>query len=151
MQEMNQRIRGNNEAIGKEEATDCLAIPGIQLLNGRQTLAYVRNRRVGNNDFDRTLRQRKVLEQIYDQLKGLNIIRLKKLLDVVVPQVTTNLSEGEMLSIILSLPAYTKYTLDQWSVPMDNTYSDMNIRGMAVLGIDFEKNIAQLHQKLSLD
>jgi LCP family protein required for cell wall assembly len=140
-----------NQLTGQEKEKDYLTDPGTLLLNGKQTLGYVRNRYVGNSDFDRTARQREVLSQIYDKVKRLNLIEMKELLDAILPQITTNLSEGELFSLILSLPIYTTYDTQQWSIPEPNSYQSMRIRGMAVLGIDFDENIDALHKKVYQD
>jgi anionic cell wall polymer biosynthesis LytR-Cps2A-Psr (LCP) family protein len=120
----------------------------LLLLSGKQTLGYSRNRYVGNCDFDRTARQRRVLEQIFEKVKTLNIMQIKGLLDKLLPQITTNLSEEEIFTLVLSLPAMTNYQIEQWSIPMDKTYTPMRIRGMAVLGIDFDANINELYKKV---
>lgn len=145
---MNTYIRDMNKLIGQQGEYDCLTKAGAQLLNGKQALGYVRNRHVGNNDFDRTARQRKVLEQIFRQVKGLNLKEITELLNIVLPRITTNITEGEIFTLILSLPSYINYNLEQWSIPMSDTYSSRRIRGMAVLGIDFEANIDELHSKI---
>ncbi len=148
---INEYIGGINQLTGQEKEKDYLADPGTLLLNGKQALGYVRNRYVGNSDFDRTARQREALSQIYEKVKKLDLIKMKALLDVILPQVTTNLSEGEIFSLILSLPVYTTYDTQQWSIPEPNTYKSMRIRGMAVLGIDFDENIDTLHKKVYPD
>jgi LCP family protein required for cell wall assembly len=137
-----------NRLTGQEETKDCLTEPGTLLLSGKQALGYARNRYVGNSDFDRTARQRRVLEQIFEKVKSSDLTDITDLLDIILPQVTTNLTEGEIFSLILSLPSYFDYEIEQWSIPMAGTYSSKRIRGMAVLGIDFDKNIDELHRKI---
>jgi len=145
---MNSYLAEINKLLGDEEGADYLDTPGSLLLNGKQALAYSRNRYVGNGDFARTERQRKVIEQIFLKGKGLNIIKLKGLLDVVLPDITTNLSEGEIFTFLLSAPSYMKYDRLQWSIPESGTYKNMTINKMAVLGIDFEENIKDLQTKI---
>jgi LCP family protein required for cell wall assembly len=137
-----------NRLTGQEETKDCLTEAGTLLLSGKQALGYARNRYVGNSDFERTARQRRVLEQIFEKLKSLDLTEIMDLLNIILPQVTTNLSEGEIFSLILSLPTYIDYDLEQWSIPKAGTYSSMRIRGMAVLGIDFNENILELHREV---
>lgn len=127
---------------------DMIISSGAQLLNGRQALGYSRIRSVGFNDFDRTARQRKVLEQLFHKLKGLNLIQINDLLNKMLPQVTTNFSEGEIFYQILSLPSYIKYDMQQWCLPEKTAYKDMRIRGMAVLGINFENSISKLRKRI---
>lgn len=136
------------KAINLNLAGDTIVSSGVQVLNGRQALGYSRLRSVGYCDFDRTARQRRVLEQVYNKVKGLNLIQLNDLLNKILPGITTNLSEGEILYQILSLPKYFKYDIDQWSIPEKTSYKDMRIRGMSVLGIDFKENINKLQKKI---
>lgn len=141
---INEYIAEINRLSDKEETLDQLSASGTLLLSGKQALGYSRNRYVGNSDFERTARQRRVLEQIFKKVKDLNLVQLDKLLNTILPQVTTNLSEGEIFSLILSLPTYARYDLQQWSIPTSKSYKDLRIRGMEVLGIDFGENINQI-------
>ena len=50
--------------------------------------------------------------------------------------------------MILSLPSYATYELQQWSIPMKGTYSNLRINKMSVLGIDFEENIKEIQRKI---
>lgn len=145
---INEYVKEINHLNGQEELKDCLSKPGTLLLNGKQALGYARNRYVGNADFERTARQRRVLEQVFIKAKKTNLFEINKLMNLVLPQVTTNLTMGEMFSLILSLPAYKSYSIEQYSVPMEETYSFLRINGMSVLGIDFQANIDKIHNKI---
>ena len=117
-------------------------------LTGKQAMGFSRIRYVGNDDFGRTQRQRTILTQIINKLKGENIIQLNSTLNELLPDVTTNLSKGELFSLILSSPTYFGYTLEQDRIPIDNSYNDVYIRGMDVMTIDFGKNISELQSKI---
>jgi len=119
---------------------------GTYFLDGAQALDYACIRHTGNSDFDRTGRQRKILEQIFMNVKDLGLSKLNQLLKVILPQVTTNLTEGEIISLILSLPKLSSYDLMQCRIPIDGSYKPLIIRGMEVLGIDFEENIDELNK-----
>ena len=144
---INKYIEELNRLKGQDEALDKLIGPGTYLLNGKQTLGYVRNRYIGT-DFARTARQREVLEKIFNGVKGLSLAKLNGLMNEILPEVTTNLTEGEIFSLILSLPTYASYELQQLTVPVSNSYKNLRINKMAVLGIDFEKNIKEIHSKI---
>lgn len=144
---INKYVEEMNRLTGQDNDLDKLSSPGTYLLNGKQTLGYVRNRYVGT-DFARTARQREVLEKIFNGAKDLSLTKLNELMNLILPQVTTNLTEGELFSMILSLPSYANYELQQWSIPMKGTYSNMRINKMSVLGIDFEKNIKEIQSKI---
>lgn len=131
----------------KEEDSDLLTKAGLQKLNGKQVLSYARVRNVGT-DFGRTSRQRTVLEVVYNKVKTMNMTQLNDLLDLLLPQITTNFSEKEIFRQLLSLPDYVKYNIDSLSIPIKGTYQDMTIRGMQVLGINFNDNIKELQNRI---
>lgn len=145
---INDYVAEINLLTGEEKSKDQLTEAGALLLNGKQTLGYVRDRYVGNNDFERTSRQREVLKKIFDGVKGLRLSEINRLLNVFLPQVTTNFTEGELFSMILDIPAYTKYDFQQWSIPVNGSYKDMRIDRKAVLSIDFEVNIKELQSRI---
>ena len=80
--------------------------------------------------------------------KNYNLIELNNLLNIILPEVTTDLTEGEAITLALGMNAYKKYDLKQYRLPYDGTWRDMRIKGMAVLGIDFEENIRSLKRDL---
>lgn len=137
-----------NLLTGEEETKDHLTEPGLLLLNGKQALGYARNRYVGNSDFERTARQRRVLEQVFDGVKDLKLLELNDLVNVVLPQVTTNLTKGEIFSLVLGLPSYANYDLQQLRIPIDGSYRNIRVRGMSVLDVDFEKNIDEIQLRI---
>ncbi len=147
--DINALLKELNQLQGKEEEADYLKASGLQLLNGRQALSYSRVRYVGT-DFGRTARQRAVLEQIYRKTKKLGVNKITELLDLLLPEITTNFSEREIISQILSFPEYMEYDYDSLYIPMTGTYESLKINGMQVLGIDFEENIKELQKRIYL-
>ena len=144
---INNYIRSLNTLTGKDTEAELLTQPGQLLLTGKQALGYARNRYIGS-DFERTARQRRVLEQVFNKVKKLGIFELNDLLNQILPQITTNLSEGEIFSLILSLPSYSGYDVEQWSIPVKGSYKFLRIQRKAVIGVDFSQNIKALHEKI---
>lgn len=144
----NAYINELNELLDEPYGTDWLPGGGPHLLNGKQALGYSRIRYVGDADFERTQRQRAVLEQIFNKVKDYNIIQLNTLLNIILPEVTTDLTEGEAITLALEMNAYKKYDLKQYRLPYDDTWRNMRIKGMSVLGINFEKNIQYLKRDI---
>ncbi len=136
-----------NQLQGKDKETDTLRTSGLQLLNGRQALGYSRISDVGT-DSGRTTRQRMILEQIYKKTKKLGVKKTTELLDLLLPQITTNFSEKEIISILLSLPEYMEYGMDSFRIPIEGSYENVKIHGMQVLSIDFQKNIELLRKRI---
>ena len=140
-------IKEINQHNNEEESKDLLTQSGNYVLNGKQTLGYIRNRYIGT-DFERTARQRLVLQTMFNKIKELSYKKMLSLSDGILPQVTTNLSENKIISLLLSIPIYKNYEIEQWSIPMENTFSFLSINRMSVIGIDFDKNTNELHKKV---
>ncbi|MBP1572678.1 MAG: LCP family protein [Oscillospiraceae bacterium] len=121
---------------------------GTYKLNGKQALAYSRIRKIGHSDFERTQRQRRVLDEIIKSAKNLSIGELSDSLDVILPLVTTDFKKGELIDLILGSVSYLSYDRVQLRIPADHTYSNMRIRGMAVLGIDFDENRRLMYETI---
>lgn len=114
---------------------------GTYKLTGAQALQYARIRHVGNGDFGRAQRQRRVLSIILDQCKALSISELTSLLDALLPNLTTNMSSTEIFRHVLASPTYFSYPLTQQQVPKTDTIKHVTIRHMAVFSVNFEENI----------
>lgn len=128
-----------NAQVWENEA-DRLQNTGKVRLNGNQALAYARLRNVGASDFDRTGRQREVLSAMFDEAKSLSLLELNDLVNALLPHVTTDLTQGEVFDILLHSMEYLNYDLQSFRIPTDGSYTGMTIRGMSVLGIDFDTN-----------
>ena len=64
------------------------------------------------------------------------------------PNLTTNLTQQECYYLSLMAPVILTYDLEQGNIPMEGTYQDASIRGMAVLEVDFAANKEYLHELL---
>ena len=136
-----------NSLKGYDENADFVTHSGMQPLNGRQALAYSRIRYLGT-DFARSQRQRTVLENIITKMKKLSLGELSDLLDVLLPQLATNMTEGEMFSFVVDSPVYLKYEVVQNRVPADGTWSFITVRQMSVIDVDFDANIEHLKKTI---
>lgn len=123
------------------------------LLNGKQALAYSRNRYSHNyndgtdNDFGRTSRQREVLSAIVDKVKSKSILEISSLYSKILPYITTNIPSNKLTDLVLNnFLDYSNFELIQTSLPQEGTYKDLTINPIgAVLSIDFKKNNNYLH------
>lgn len=114
---------------------------GENHLTGEQALAYSRIRYVGNGDFGRTERQRKVLTALLDKTKGLSILELNNLLQKMLPMLTTDMSNAQILGYALEVfPMLSDLEMVTQRVPADGTFSDAVINEMMVLKVDLEAN-----------
>ncbi|MBQ5545459.1 MAG: LCP family protein, partial [Clostridia bacterium] len=131
-----------NEHLGLPKNLDKIDVnkAGIMKLNGKQAVAYSRVRYVGNGDFGRTERQRKVLNEIFKTAKGMSVSELNQFANVALPCITTNLTKGEVLSMLMQTPEFLEYDMVSARMPIDGSFKYMTVRKMSVLGVDFSKN-----------
>ena len=76
---------------------------GEQKLDGIQALAYSRIRYTTGGDYKRTERMRTVLEAMVSKAKTLGLGQLVNLVNLLVPKISTNLSTGDIVSLIPTL------------------------------------------------
>ncbi|HEY5465806.1 MAG TPA: LCP family protein [Clostridia bacterium] len=114
-------IGGLDIELTADEAKEMGLKPGLQHLDGTYTEWYVRLRKF-DSDFQRTTRQRHVLELVMQKARGMSVVGLPSLLEKILPQVSTGLTRGEMSSLLLSAPSMLKYPLTQSSLPVSGTY-----------------------------
>ena len=114
---------------------------GMCHLNGEAALAYSRNRSIGNGDFSRTERQRKVINALLEKCKGMSVSQLNGLMEQALPMITTDLSTREMLNYITQLvPMLSGMKVSTQQIPADDTFKYAYIRNMSVLVPDLAKN-----------
>lgn len=121
---------------------------GMNKLTGEQALAYSRIRYL-DSDFGRTNRQRKVLTALINQCRDMNLLELNKLVDTVLPYVTTDMTNAQITGYMMELfPMLSSVQINTQHIPADNAYTLTMIRGMSVLLPDLEKNRQILFESL---
>lgn len=123
------------------------SLSGNVVLNGPQALAYSRNRYIGA-DFGRTERQRKILTAIIKEMPKAMFTNAKEISEGLFPNFTTNLTKDDCRKLSFDIAKLLLFELEQNSIPVEGTYKDANIRGMAVLEVDFESNRKYLKSKI---
>lgn len=104
---------------------------GSQVVDGSQALAYCRVRYVGDGDFDRTLRQRAVFEQVLSKAFDLNLIDQYKLLMGTLPYVKTSLTTPELIKYAANLALIPNKEIEQNRLPTDEANALANIDGVS--------------------
>lgn len=134
--------------MGVQDSIQTVSV-GINHLNGPTAMLYSRCRYI-DSDWKRIGRQRNVIEAIIRQSKGLGILELNDLLNTVLPLLKTNLTEGEITSLLLALaPNAAKVTVEQMTVPAQGTYGSMTgMGGRSLFAVDFDTNAKLLQETL---
>lgn len=117
---------------------------GSQTLDGVQAVAYSRIRYTAGGDYKRTERMRTVIEAMLNKAKTLSISQLNKLIDTVLPRVSTNISGAEILGLVPSIASYDITDSLGWpykteGITLDRWYG---------VPVTLESNVLQLHQEV---
>ena len=140
------------DAIGGVEITvtsaEASQIPGISgagtyNLTGTQALAYGRIRKI-DSDYVRTERMRTVLIEVFEKAKKLSLTQLNSLIDELLPEVTTNITQTEILSYASKIAQYN--VTDSFGWP----YEVRGYTGAAwyAAPVTLEENVRKLHEQL---
>ncbi|WP_026574474.1 LCP family protein [Bacillus sp. UNC438CL73TsuS30] len=122
--------------------------PGVQRLNGKEMLGYVRFRHDAIGDFGRVKRQQQAVKAIGDQLTSINTIpKIPKLIGVITPYINTNMKTSDIIFMSTNYFSKREGPVETLRIPVDNSYTNQRIYGEgAVLAIDVAKNREALHQ-----
>lgn len=133
---------------GQSEYLPYDTVEGMVTLNGQQALWYARNRggyvngtEYGGSDWDRVERQRKFLNAVIDQLKtSASLTEIVQIVNAVGPNITTNLKNSEITTLVSGALTYLSYEVQQLSVPTEGTWSyGYNEAGSVILVDDWNR------------
>ncbi|SFA81426.1 LCP family protein [Clostridium frigidicarnis] len=126
---------------------------GKQTLSGMQALSYSRIRNVGNGDFERTDRQRTVLEALFNKIKHAGSTEFPKIVSDLLPMVTTSLSSTDIIKLGSDLLLKGITNLEQERFPIDGDYVDGGkmINGVWYLPFDEKSTQGKIHKYIFED
>ena len=136
----------NEVAVYQNYTPQLISGSGELHLNGQQAVGYARIRAIGG-DFQRTDRQRevleKVLEKVFEKAMNLSVTDYPGMISKLLPLVKTSLTSGEVLSIGTNMVLGGKPKFEQARFPMDVDFDSPNgstINGIWYLTFDLEQN-----------
>lgn len=128
-----------NKYLGNQKGTDYLTQGGQGLhLNGNQALAYARLRYVGNADFERTDRQRRVISTIVSKAKTLSPLKLDSFLKISCGELNTNMSRAELYVMFYKLLFSMGYDTNELRIPQEGAYFAGSHDGQSTLDLNFD-------------
>lgn len=164
------RLGGISIELGEEEAhylntTNYISNPknrnvepGMFLLNGNQALGYCRVRKCvtlggANDDYGRTLRQRRVLSAIFNQYKKQNIFSLLSTMDDILDYIKTNVTANQIEKSLEAIVENKITTMNTLRIPANGTFEALDEwNGIEdPLVVDWDKTIMELYQFIYLD
>lgn len=109
------------------------ATEGLCTLNGKQALIYARIRKI-DSDFQRTERQRKIMNSVFEKAKTYSLTELAMFFSEILPLMSTDMNDDEIMTFALTLASsFQNLEIQSYSIPSQGNYKNETIRGMAVL------------------
>lgn len=113
---------------------------GPNRFDGPTALQYARIRKL-DSDWHRIERQRKVIQAAIDQALTLSLDKIDLLADKLLPMIDTNLTNGEITSLLMEIPTLAGVQAQQMTLPAEDTYWSQTLdNGRVVVACDFERN-----------
>ena len=149
LQELNRVIAEMNVEVSGEEA-NLLEGTGLQTLNGRQAVAYMRIRKVGNGDYERMERQRRVITLVAQKAFSYNKVKLLGLMNDFLPYIQTNLTTNEIIALGTQLLLSGEREIEQVQLPQTElSYGEKLSDGLYYLvPTTLEENVIEWHDKV---
>ncbi len=117
--------------------------PNVYNLNGYSAMNYVRLRSI-DSDWNRTQRQRNVLEAIAKKAKQMSILEIRSLIEEILPLVNTDLTKGEILSQMMNVYSYLSADIEQYVIPHKG-YEVRRIEGSDVMLVKWDVEVPYVH------
>lgn len=146
---MNNYCVETSEVTGRDYTKIEPEVAGTYQLNGVQATSYARIRYTAGGDFERSERQRLVLEKIAEKAKKANLGALNSIIDQVFPQVATSMELNDMLDYV---KASRKLNIGpSMGFPKENTTDTLSGVGSVVIPSSLEDSVKELHEFLFPD
>ena len=114
-------------------------------LNGWQTLAYARIRKI-DNDYMRSERQRLVLTKLLDKLKLMNPVDLLGVAQSMMDQVKTNMEFNDIVNTAMTVMSKNVDSVETFRLPVTGTYKEERRNEQDMLyDCDWNSNTTQLY------
>lgn len=123
--------------------------PGYQTLDGLETLAYARIRKI-DGDRQRAARQRAVITELVEKCRNMNLSEMHRAAEYVLPCVITDMSNEEITQYILELlPILKDLKLRSLTCPADNETLPNSMWGMTLDLYGYQANVIECNTALN--
>ena len=139
---INKWIDATAEIVGVESSH--IDGAGTYLCDGVQATAYCRIRSTSGGDFTRAQRQRTVLAQLFKSARSSSLTTLNSVIDAVLPDVETSLTNAEIVTLASHLANYS--LADTSGFPFDLTTATYDSVGSVDVPCTLETNVTQLYE-----
>lgn len=139
---INKYIDENNRVLGRSSSQ--ITTAGTYNLDGVQALAYARIRYTNGGDYKRTERMRDVIIAVTNKLKQKNVTEINKIMDEILPEVSTNINGSEILKMLPTLMQYKITESQGWP----NDVKGITLDRWYGVPVTLETSVQKLHATL---
>lgn len=118
--------------------------PGNYTLNGKQALAYSRIRKSGNGDYERTDRQRAVLNELFKKITSAGPMKFPSYVSKLLPLTETSLSNMDILKLGKDALSVGNLKFSEKRFPQDGFCQGKMINGIYYLTFNKEETVKQM-------
>lgn len=115
-------------------------------LNGVQATSYARIRYTAGLDFERTERQRIVIQKLVEKAKKSSLPTLSNIMNEVFPMVKTSLTKEEIFTMGANMLSYDFG--ETTGFPLHHYEADLPQKGDVVIPTELDNNVQELHKFL---
>lgn len=118
-------IKELNKFIGEyeKEKSPKITTTGTQVLDGQQALAYARIRKVGDGDYERTERQRRVIDLVTQKFKDLSVVKYPSVMTELSKHIKTNIEPTSILNYAYTVSKFESLKFNQLRIPVSDDIS----------------------------
>lgn len=134
---------------------------GVNHMNGNQVAGYCRIRKVetlggATNDYGRTLRQRRVLNAIFERYKSQSLFDLMPVTQKCLSYITTDLTTEQISELLKMFVDVGISSMESYRLPINDSFYDSGKKGYngVTYGLvvdDIEANVLYLYEHLYAD
>ncbi len=142
---LNKNLNEENLMYPETEQSPKLASAGEQVLNGRQSVAYARIRKL-DSDYKRMERQRIVLQALFKSFKSANLFSQLPIISEGLSLITTNMSTTKITGIIMDVLPLMNSEIDQLQIPITGYFKEGYLGSSWVNRCDYNGMIPLLQE-----
>lgn len=133
------------ESAGDYAGERMLEGSGLVHMNGLQAVGYSRIRKI-DSDYNRVMRQQKVLIALAQKAQDMEIDELTAVADDIYKIIKTSLDEEAVKSFATAFMVMEPSEVEQYRLPADGTFESGMYDDIWMIRPNFEKNRAKLHE-----
>lgn len=123
--------------------------PGYQNLNGAETLAYARIRKI-DSDRQRAARQRTVITALVEKCRNMTLAEMNDAVEYVLPSIITDMTNEEITRYVIELlPILKDLELRSLTCPVDNETLPHSMWGKVIDLYGYESSVIECNTKLN--